>query len=492
MSTQSSTAPQIASTLKGLRNSVYEGIFAHIFANLTGSMFLPAYALLLGASAVHVGILAAAPFFATVAQFFGAYLVEKYNQRKRMVIWFALLSRAIWLVVIIASLLLALDQPATLLLILILVVLSHHVLASITGIAWLSWMAVLVPDEIRGRFFGLRNVFLGASNVALTLLAGQFLDWHKRHAPEVAATRAFDWLFACAVLCGLLSLIFLARKPAPPRHVFDEKISTGDLYKKPLQNRSFKQLAWFAIVWSVGVKIASPFFIVYMLQILQFDYGFIAVLVVSSAFADMLGMWIWGQISDRLGNKPVVVISGVFVSAIPLIWFFSSPELPQVQVLVLVLHLISGFFWAGFNLCTVNLIFAIAPKEHNTGFFAYWAAFNGVASGAGAILGGYAAEHLPALFLTFHYAAAFGFKAIFLISAALRFLSLLLLKNVTDPRGKKTMRAIRILRNVKTWAGLMGFDSILHYFLPSQKVKKQAKSPYWPIWRFSRRRKRES
>lgn len=115
-------------------------------------MFLPAFALVLGASAVEIGVLAAAPFFATVVQFFGAFLVEKYNQRKRMVIVFALLSRIVWLVVIAASLLLSLDKPAVLLLILILVVLSHHALASITSIAWLSWMSVLVPDEIRAVF----------------------------------------------------------------------------------------------------------------------------------------------------------------------------------------------------------------------------------------------------------------------------------------------------------------------------------------------------
>ncbi|MCA9742498.1 MAG: MFS transporter [Deferribacteres bacterium] len=487
MSIKNPTAEQISLTLKALRNSIYDGVFAHLFANLTGSMFLPAFALVLGASAVEIGVLAAAPFFATVVQFFGAFLVEKYNQRKRMVIVFALLSRIVWLVVIAASLLLSLDKPAVLLLILILVVLSHHALASITSIAWLSWMSVLVPDEIRGRFFGLRNATLGAFNIALTLLAGRFLDWHKLHYPDSAPTQPFDWLFTVAVFCGLLSVIFLVRKPAPPRHVYAEKITTGDLYKLPLLNISFRRLAWFAAFWSVGVKIASPFFIVYMLQVLHFDYSFIAILIVSSAFADMAGMWMWGQFSDRLGNKPVVVISGVFISVIPMLWFISSPDLPHVHLLIIVLHLVSGFFWAGFNLCSVNLVFAIAPKERNTGYFAHWAAFNGVASGIGAILGGLAFEYAPNLFMSLQLSAEAGFKSIFIISAALRFASLLLLKNVTDPRGKKTMRAIRILRNVKTWAGLMGFDGILHYFLPAKKPKKQnGRSPYWPIWRFGR------
>lgn len=478
---------QIPRTLFGLRNSVYDGVFAHIFANLTGSMFLPAFALILGASTLHIGILAAAPFFATLAQFFGAFLVEKYHRRKRTTVIFAFLSRAIWIFVILSSLLLAKENPATLLLLLILFVISHHILASITGVAWLSWMAALVPEEIRGRFFGMRNSILGAFNIVFTILAGRFLDWYTRAEPRVSPTGGFELLFGFAVLCGMTSVVFLIRKPRPLEQVYALKLNLKKLYATPLKHRAFRKFAWFAAYWSLAIKIAAPFFIVYMLQELHFDYTFIALLVVSSAFADMAGMWIWGQFSDRLGNKPVLMISSIFISIIPLLWFFSRADLPYIHLLIILLHLISGFFWAGFNLCSVNLVFAMAPKERNTGFFAWWAAFNGLASGLGAILGGVLAKFLPDLLSSFDLFSAFEFKAIFLLSALLRFTSILLLRKVTDPKGRKMSRVIRILRNVKTWAGLMGFDAILHYFLPEKKTRKRGKSPYWPIWRADRR-----
>ena len=58
--------------IHGLRISIIEGGLAHIFANLTGSIFLPAFGLLLGANALQIGILASVQFFATLAQLPGA------------------------------------------------------------------------------------------------------------------------------------------------------------------------------------------------------------------------------------------------------------------------------------------------------------------------------------------------------------------------------------------------------------------------------------
>jgi hypothetical protein len=61
----------------GLKYSIYDGLFAQAYGNLTGSIFLPSYALILGAQPIHIGILASLPFFATLAQLPGSVLVEK-------------------------------------------------------------------------------------------------------------------------------------------------------------------------------------------------------------------------------------------------------------------------------------------------------------------------------------------------------------------------------------------------------------------------------
>jgi len=140
-----------------LRQSIYDGVTVHIFGNLTGSIFLPAFALVLGASSFQIGILAAIPFLATLAQLIGSFCVEKYQRRKLMTLLFSGLARASWILIILPGFFFAENQFGLYLQILIIVMALYHILGSISGVAWLSWMSSLVPAEIRGRFFGLRN-----------------------------------------------------------------------------------------------------------------------------------------------------------------------------------------------------------------------------------------------------------------------------------------------------------------------------------------------
>lgn len=49
-----------------LRNSFYDGMFANIFATLTGGLFLTGFALYLGMNEFMIGVVASMPFIVTV------------------------------------------------------------------------------------------------------------------------------------------------------------------------------------------------------------------------------------------------------------------------------------------------------------------------------------------------------------------------------------------------------------------------------------------
>jgi hypothetical protein len=63
---------QPAQVAAALKISVYEGFSAQTFVTLTGGVFLPAFALALGANNFYIGALAAIPFFANLFQLAGA------------------------------------------------------------------------------------------------------------------------------------------------------------------------------------------------------------------------------------------------------------------------------------------------------------------------------------------------------------------------------------------------------------------------------------
>ena len=468
--------------LHGLRISILEGGLANIFANLTGRIFLPAFALLLGANALQIGLLASVPFFATLAQLPGAILVERITHRKKISVYFSFLARALWLPLVVYGLFTSADRGSDHLLgLLILLVIVYHVLASVSGVSWLSWMSAMVPEEIRGRFFGLRNSILGMITIIVTIGCGYFLDWFPRIFPDVSIFNSFYILFTIAVFTGLASSVLLTRQVEPNR---SEPISGQ--YKlyfgEPLRNRNFRRLLAFALCWSLAVNFAAPFYVVYMLEDLALSYGMISMLTVVSAMADLIGMGIWGHYSDHWGNRPIMIITAGIAALLPFFWIFTTAHPVSVYFLIPLLHLLGGFVVSGYNLTSVNLIFRSAPAERNSIYFAFWASSNGIMAGIGALAGGFAATKISISLPIMINDPGSVFKVIFLISAVLRVISIVLLLKVREEKGQPVLHVIRVLRSVRSWASMMGYHPVLQFFLPAKRVKKQ-QSLYWPIWR---------
>jgi MFS family permease len=474
----SNSRPQ--TILKALRISIYDGVFAQSFAVLTGSIFLPAFALVLGASPFQIGLLASIVFFATLSQLPGAYLIEKHQQRKQLVLFSASTARVLWIPIILSSFWLADSKPALVLNLLTLLIISYHVFAHISGVSWLSWMSTLVPDEIRGRYFGLRNSALSLFTLLSTILGGYYLDWFKEEFPDLPMTRSFEILFGLAIVLGGISILFLLKQPEPAVETKSGN-HLRERLKAPLKDSNFRKLLRFAVFWSFGVNFASPFFLVYMLQDLQLSYTLVSIYTVSSAMADLLGMWAWGHFSDQLGNRAVIIINSFIATILPFIWIFTDASLYAIFLFIPLLHFIGGFSWAGYNLCSVNLVLRMAPKEGNSVYFAAWNTVNGISAGLGAVSGGL----FSSLLHHFHHILPFNFqsdlKYIFLLSALLRLISLLGVRQIQEYPGSSVRRAIRVLRSIRSWTTMMGYHPALHFFIASDRLKDE-KSPYWPIW----------
>lgn len=65
-----------------LKYSIYDGIFANIFATLTGGVFLMGFALYLGMNELMIGLVASMPFIVTVFQLPAASAALRTGKRK--------------------------------------------------------------------------------------------------------------------------------------------------------------------------------------------------------------------------------------------------------------------------------------------------------------------------------------------------------------------------------------------------------------------------
>ena len=470
-------------TRQGLRFSIIEGLFAHTFASLIGTIFLPAFALLLGAGSFEIGLLAAIPFLATLAQIPSAALVEKIGNPRRVAISFAFSARILWLPIILLIMLLHNYDPALLLIVFMILFALYHTLGSMSGVAWLSWMSGLVPDQIRGRFFGLRNSVLSLITITVTLSGGRFLDWYNNTIRNAAPVGAFEILYSVALVCGLISVVILMQKPDVPAVDHTAARLNGKI-RDILGYINFRKMLMFAFFWSFAVNFASPFYVVFMLQDLHLSYTLISIMTVLSAVADLIGMGFWGHFSDQHGNRPVLIICAAGAAVAPALWYFTAGHGWFILLLIAVLHMAGGFFFAGYNLCAVNLVFRMVPRGGNALFFGMWSAVNGIAAAGGALTGGWFTQNIGPLLSGPVFASVF--IPVFLVSSAMRLLSLSLIRRIEEETSIPAIRAVRILRSLRVWASTMGFHPLVQFFLPSNTAgdEQRPSGGIWPLWKF--------
>jgi len=139
-------------------------------------------------------------------------------------------------------------------------------------------------------------------------------------------------------------------------------------------------------------SIASPFFSVYMIRDLKFNYGIWTLISISGSVSALLFMPVWGKFADKFGNMRVLRLTGVLVPLVPLLWLptaiFAKISLIAVVVYIFIEEFISNLIWAGFNLCYVNFIYDAVTRQRLALCIAYFNILNGIGVFIGATLGG--------------------------------------------------------------------------------------------------------
>jgi MFS family permease len=306
--------------------------------------------------------------------------------------------------------------------------------------AWSSLMADHVPETERGRVFGWRNRLFGIINVSCMFAAGLVLQFFKN-------ITGFTVIFAAAFLARLVSWRFLTRMYEPPLSVRDEDRFTIIDFFRRLRTTNFGRFVIFASAMSFSVNIAAPFFAVYMLRDLRFDYLTYTVIMMSATLTSLFMMNLWGVRADHVGNRRILRITSVFLPFIPVLWLFSH----NVPYLILV-QVFAGFFWAGFNLSASNFIYDAVTPQKRIRCIAYFNVINGTAIFAGAMTGGLLIRALPPLF-------GYRVLALLLVSGVLRLLASTLCSLVSEVRDVKKVSAMELFHSFVSRRPIFSFVS---------------------------------
>lgn len=371
---------------RGMRLVIADGVTSQILVTLSTGTFVIAYAISLGASNFMIGILSAIPAFAGLVQILGIYVVEKVRNRRAIVVWSILVSRLLFIPLILLPFFFPHDLG---LIILFSVVFISTVFGSLAGCAWNSWMRDLIPPNMLGNFFSRRLAIATLFGMLMSYVGATIVDvFHEEFPGNDAAPYAI--LFAIAMIAGLIGVFFLSRTPETTMPEPEGKIHIFSLLTEPFKDENFRSMLIFLGSWNFAVSLALPFFTVYMLTRLHFNLTFIITLSLITQLLNILFFQIWGKFADRFSNKAVFNICGpLFIFAI-LGWTFTTLPNPYFLTLplIILLHIVMGIASAGIAVASGNMSLKLAPKGKATSYLATNSLVNSLAAGIGPLIGG--------------------------------------------------------------------------------------------------------
>ena len=391
-----------------LAGSILGTLFTSITS--TGTM-LAGYFDELGGSGLAFGILNAIPFLAAVVQVPASVLVSRTGARKKYRILYGVISRALWIAIGLIPFFVP-AEPAWLRIYGLCLLLGiSSVCGAFPEVTYGSWLADLVPRNIRGRWLSIRDIACNIAGIAIGLGCAAFMEF-------LPGLTGYAVIFTFGGLIGIADMLCYLKVEDVPMPA-DSVSNIWPVAKQIFRDKPFFNFMLFWAFWLFTAYLASPYTNFYALQKMELSISTVTIHgQVIPAVVGILVSPFWGALIDKLGNKRVMFLSCALTSLVPAIFVFA---VPGESLTFFLYNLLGSAVWSIPFLVSLNMMLCNSPHRDRTSYVALFQCFTELfGSFLGVLLGGGLIELLPALLSAWGNAAADEYKVLFVLSALLR------------------------------------------------------------------------
>jgi MFS family permease len=239
----------------------------------------------------------------------------------------------------------------------------------LAGLPFMDIIAKAIPPTRRGAFFGWRRFLGGVLALGGSLMVKYVLD-EQRGLPF---PQNFGVLFTLAFLSISAAMISFGLSVEPVEPVLNQSVALLGQMKRALHlpRRDVNYGCFLAVRFLAGAAgMATPFYIVYARRALGVSPGMVGVYLTWATLAGIASTLVWGRISDRRGNRGLILLVGLVGLATPLVALL-IPLLASGQPSVAVhaprafaaVFVLSSIFQMGLTIGYHNYLLDIAPAE---------------------------------------------------------------------------------------------------------------------------------
>lgn len=358
----------------GLNNAfLFSGFNALSFQIVLGSPMI-LYAKSLEASATVLGIIAGMMPLLVIFQIPAASHINRIGYRKFVLAGWSTRVLFIFAMALVPAAGAFLNQANRLALLLALLF-CFNLSRGISSCAWLPWITLLVPDDLRGRYLARDAAVQNLASFITFLVSALALLGHTQ-------PWQFSILFAFSAAMGAVSLMFLKRIPDVPTPKEEKQSTTSVPWLAMANYAPFKKLLITVVAWSIAYGGITAFTV----SFLKAHSGLTEtqILLISSVafLGGVSSLGLMAHRFDRVGSKPVLgaACGGWLLVLAGWVALAGGPMKTPLWG-VLALQFFMGLLAALANMANNRLAMAIVPHMGRNHFFALYSVLNNLALG---------------------------------------------------------------------------------------------------------------
>ena len=271
----------------------------------------------------------------------------------------------------------------------------------------------------------------------------------------------------------LLGLLFLTRMKFPPQ-VMTARQEPDSLaeYVSALRNRDYLWLVLFIGLWGLALNLGMPFYSVYVLRELPLTMAGLTLLTTLATLGGLLALPTWGALSDRFGNKPVLMTCAFLWAVVSIVsWSFAGPH---HYLHLFVNYFLVGGATAGFQLCQFNLMVKMVPTRSKAPYISMFLAITSLLTALGPILGGKILMALPNDLGSFLGQPILRFHVLFLCSLLLCLLTIHVLQLMKEPAERPLRELVRVMRTMREFNPVVGLVCVAQVMFTPRRLSRFA------------------
>jgi len=437
-----------------LRRVTIAWMFGSVWMTATSGAPITLFAKSLHASPFQFGLLAGLPFIASLISMPAGLITDRTGERKKMFLLGLYSQRLLWIPIALLPLWLArnlLPSSGVPIAAFLLLVFFMYCGQAIGGPAWTSWMADIVPERSRGKYFGRRRCWGILTAIPAAVITGWILDRVTNNGQFDSSMDLLRWcgyIFIAAAIFGLTDIALFQGVPSvtalPQKHD-----SILRFFYQPLRDPQFLWFAGYVGTLTFAVSFMGQFVTLYMIDKLHVtNMQTQLMLIVAPSVAQLFVLTGWGKAVDRLGKKPVLALASLGLVPVGLGWCFMNSGAIWFGYL---LSGVGAALWAGIEVANFNMVLEMSGADKPGG--ASNVAVNSIIINIAGCLGGIIAGLIAQWLHDWTYdlsviglANVGSYEVLFALSGMMRLLAVVVfLPKIHEPQAKPTHDALRFM-----------------------------------------------